>query len=241
MARPSGAWIIEDGHATWRPAIDVNRVILGGQLVALTAIVVTGRVLLAHSRRRHSLLELASDLRALRQLQRPARYLPRSATEPSGRYNRSAGPYDRRVVGIALLTLVPGELGGSETYARELLRALARGGELDYRVLLPPVAPDGAGGLPAEVATEYLEARTLPKRLAAMTLATARPGPLRRAARRRGRRALPADAADPARREADGRVAARPAAPRPAGALLARRSARSARSRGTARCAAPTA
>jgi glycosyltransferase involved in cell wall biosynthesis len=83
------------------------------------------------------------------------------------------------VVGIALLTLVPGELGGSETYARELLRALARGGELDYRVLLPPVAPDGGGGLPSEVATEYREARTIPRRLAAMTLATTRPGPLR--------------------------------------------------------------
>ena len=83
------------------------------------------------------------------------------------------------MVGIALLTLVPGELGGSETYARELLRALARGGELDYRVLLPPVAPDGAGGLPSEVATEYREARTIPQRLAAMTLATVRPGSLR--------------------------------------------------------------
>jgi hypothetical protein len=69
-ARPSGAWIIEDGRAAWRPAIDVNRVILGGQIIALTAILVTGRVLLAHSRRRHSLLELGSDLRMLRQLQR---------------------------------------------------------------------------------------------------------------------------------------------------------------------------
>jgi glycosyltransferase involved in cell wall biosynthesis len=84
------------------------------------------------------------------------------------------------VVGIALLTLVPGQLGGSETYVRELLRALARGGELDYRVLLPPAAPDAGGGLPCEVASEYLAARTLPKRLAAMTWATARPGPLRR-------------------------------------------------------------
>src|SRR6187397_847849 len=83
------------------------------------------------------------------------------------------------MVGIALLTLVPGELGGSETYVRELLRSLARAGGLDYRVLLPPVAPDGAGGLPSEVASEYLEARTLPKRMAAMTWATARPGPLR--------------------------------------------------------------
>jgi glycosyltransferase involved in cell wall biosynthesis len=84
------------------------------------------------------------------------------------------------VVAIALLTLVPGELGGSETYARELLRGLDRVGELDYRVLLPPVASDAAGGLPSEVASDYLEARTIPRRLAAMTLATARPGPLRR-------------------------------------------------------------
>jgi glycosyltransferase involved in cell wall biosynthesis len=83
-------------------------------------------------------------------------------------------------VGIALLTLVPGELGGSETYVRELLRSLAAVGELDYRVLLPPVAADAAGGLPAEVATEYRRARTITERLAAMALATARPGPLRR-------------------------------------------------------------
>jgi glycosyltransferase involved in cell wall biosynthesis len=84
------------------------------------------------------------------------------------------------MVGIALLTLVPGELGGSETYARELLRALGRSGELDYRVLLPPVAPGVDGGLPSEIAAEYREARTIPRRLVAMTLATARPGPLRR-------------------------------------------------------------
>ena len=31
------------------------------------------------------------------------------------------------MLGIALLTLVPGELGGSESSTRELLRALARG------------------------------------------------------------------------------------------------------------------
>ena len=33
------------------------------------------------------------------------------------------------MVGISLLTLVPGVVGGSETYARELVRALARVGE----------------------------------------------------------------------------------------------------------------
>jgi glycosyltransferase involved in cell wall biosynthesis len=83
------------------------------------------------------------------------------------------------MVGISLLTLVPGELGGSETYVRELLRGLGRVGELSYRVLLPPVAPDAAEGLPAETAPEYRHARTIPQRLLAMTAATARPGPLR--------------------------------------------------------------
>jgi uncharacterized spore protein YtfJ len=81
MARPSGAWVIKDGQATWKPAIDVNRIILGAQLVALTAIVVRGRVLLSHAQRRHSLLELASDIRVLQQLRRGvptvARYLAR--------------------------------------------------------------------------------------------------------------------------------------------------------------------
>ena len=83
------------------------------------------------------------------------------------------------MVGISLLTLVPGQLGGSETYVRELLRSLGRVGELEYRVLLPPIAPAAAEGLPAEVATEYRRAQTIPERIAAMAAAAARPGPLR--------------------------------------------------------------
>src|SRR5471032_3235590 len=92
---------------------------------------------------------------------------------------RTPSDYDRAMVAISLLTLVPGELGGSETYTRELLRALGRVGGLDYRVLVPPVAPDAAEGLPAEPVPEYRRAHTIPERLAAMTLAAARPGPLR--------------------------------------------------------------
>jgi glycosyltransferase involved in cell wall biosynthesis len=84
------------------------------------------------------------------------------------------------VVGIALLTFVPGELGGSETYVRELLRHLARDGQHSYRVLLPPIAPDIADGLPSEVAHEYRAGGTIPRRLLAMTEATVRPGRLRR-------------------------------------------------------------
>jgi uncharacterized spore protein YtfJ len=48
IARPSGAWIVEDGEVTWKPAIDVNRIVLGGQVIALTAILVAGRILLTH-------------------------------------------------------------------------------------------------------------------------------------------------------------------------------------------------
>jgi glycosyltransferase involved in cell wall biosynthesis len=85
------------------------------------------------------------------------------------------------VVGIALLTLVPGALGGSESSTRALLAELARSGTLDYRVYLPPVAPDAGEGLPALVVDGYRPAQTLPERLAAMTLAAARPARLRAA------------------------------------------------------------
>ena len=61
-ARPTGAWIITDGQASWKPAIDVNKIALGGQVIALTAILVTGRILLAHSRRRPVFLDLISRL-----------------------------------------------------------------------------------------------------------------------------------------------------------------------------------
>ena len=66
IARPSGAWIIEDGNVTWKPAIDVNRIVLGGQMIALAAILVTGRVLRSRSRRGPSLLSLASGALELR-------------------------------------------------------------------------------------------------------------------------------------------------------------------------------
>ena len=36
-ARPAGVFIVRSGDVAWRPAVDVNRVILGGQLVAIAA------------------------------------------------------------------------------------------------------------------------------------------------------------------------------------------------------------
>ena len=84
------------------------------------------------------------------------------------------------MVGISVLTLVPGKVGGSETYVRALMHALAEHGQLDYRVLAPPVAPDAGGGLPTTVVREYGRPATLPQRFAAMTLAALRPEPIRR-------------------------------------------------------------
>jgi glycosyltransferase involved in cell wall biosynthesis len=85
------------------------------------------------------------------------------------------------VVGISLLTLVPNISGGSETYARELCRALSRIGELEYRVFVPSIALDAGDGLPTTVVDRYRASRSMPGRIAAMSLAAARPGPLRRA------------------------------------------------------------
>ena len=59
------------------------------------------------------------------------------------------------MVAIPVLTLVPGVVGGSETYVRELLRALARVGTHEYRVLTPPVARDAGDGLPTCTAEGY--------------------------------------------------------------------------------------
>ncbi len=106
---------------------------------------------------------------------------------------RICGDYDRAMVGISLLTLVPGELGGSETYVRGLLRGLGRVGTQQYKVLLPPGSADrvrgAAGGdrdrVPAR-AHDPAAARCDGRRGGAA-------GAAARAARGRSGRALPAD------------------------------------------------
>jgi uncharacterized spore protein YtfJ len=39
-AKPLGVFVLKNGKVSWRPAIDVNRVILGGQIVAVTGLLV---------------------------------------------------------------------------------------------------------------------------------------------------------------------------------------------------------
>jgi len=83
------------------------------------------------------------------------------------------------MIGISLLTLVPGASGaGSERYARDLCRGLARWGSRAYVALLPGIAPDAAGELPARVIAAYPGGRSVPGRALAMARAIARPGPV---------------------------------------------------------------
>lgn len=46
-----GAWVIRDGDATWRPAIDVNRAILVGQIVAIVMFLSLRSILKAWAKR----------------------------------------------------------------------------------------------------------------------------------------------------------------------------------------------
>jgi len=82
-----------------------------------------------------------------------------------------------------MLTLVPGIVGGSETYARELCRALARVGRLEYHAFVPTIAPDAGDGLPTSLVEGYRASRSMPGRMAAMSLAAVAPARLRRALR----------------------------------------------------------
>ena len=50
-ARPVGAFIIRDGDLSWRPAVDVNRIILGGQLVVVVALLTVRAIVKARSKR----------------------------------------------------------------------------------------------------------------------------------------------------------------------------------------------
>src|SRR5712691_841353 len=94
------------------------------------------------------------------------------------------------MVGISLLTLVPGVLGGSENYGRELARSLARVGRHEYLVFVPSIATDAGDGLPSKTVTSYRASRTLPGRALAMASGSLLPGRLRRELEPSGLRAL---------------------------------------------------
>ena len=51
-ARPVGAFVIRNGEVSWQPALDLNRVILVGQLVAIVALLSIRTIVKALATRR---------------------------------------------------------------------------------------------------------------------------------------------------------------------------------------------
>ncbi|MGH9195623.1 MAG: spore germination protein GerW family protein [Acidimicrobiia bacterium] len=52
-ARPVGAYVIRGDELTWRPALDINRIILGGQIVAIVALLTLRATVKARAKTKH--------------------------------------------------------------------------------------------------------------------------------------------------------------------------------------------
>lgn len=50
-ARPVGAYLIRGEEVSWRPAVDLNKVILGGQIVAVVALLTIRAIVRARAKR----------------------------------------------------------------------------------------------------------------------------------------------------------------------------------------------
>jgi uncharacterized spore protein YtfJ len=51
-ARPIGAFVLRGDELSWRPAVDVNRIVLGGQAVAIVALLVVRAIIRPRARAR---------------------------------------------------------------------------------------------------------------------------------------------------------------------------------------------
>ena len=81
-AGPAGVFVIGNGAVRWRPAIDVNRVVLGGQLVAITALL-TVRLLVKLRARRMAVTAPAGS--------EPSGHLPAGVSAASDQKEESDG------------------------------------------------------------------------------------------------------------------------------------------------------
>ncbi|NUS74026.1 MAG: sporulation protein [Corynebacteriales bacterium] len=51
-AKPLGVYLIKDGKVAWRPALDLNKVIMGGQIVMVVALLTLRALIKARSKRK---------------------------------------------------------------------------------------------------------------------------------------------------------------------------------------------
>lgn len=50
IARPVGVFLIRGSEVSWRPAVDLNRIVLGGQVVAIVALLAIRSIVKARAR-----------------------------------------------------------------------------------------------------------------------------------------------------------------------------------------------
>ena len=84
-------------------------------------------------------------------------------------------------VALSMLTLVPGGMGGSETYAGELTRQLALTSDVSATAFIPESARGFGHGLPEHIVSGLREGDSTLDRLSAVTGITLRAAELRRA------------------------------------------------------------
>jgi uncharacterized spore protein YtfJ len=48
---PAGVFVLRDGKVSWQPAVDINRIVLGGQVIAVIALLTLRSVLRRRGRR----------------------------------------------------------------------------------------------------------------------------------------------------------------------------------------------
>ena len=89
------------------------------------------------------------------------------------------GEDDRLRVALSMLTLVPGAMGGSETYARALTRELAGSTTIDAHAFVPRIARGFSDGVPEVVIEEITGGPSTRDRLTTVATATARAGRIR--------------------------------------------------------------
>ncbi|HEV7964362.1 MAG TPA: spore germination protein GerW family protein [Actinoplanes sp.] len=49
---PAGAFVIKDGNVKWHPAVDINKIVMGGQIVAVVALLTLRSIMKARAARR---------------------------------------------------------------------------------------------------------------------------------------------------------------------------------------------
>lgn len=52
IARPVGVFLIRGDEVSWRPAVDLNRIVLGGQVVAIVALLAVRSIVKARAKAR---------------------------------------------------------------------------------------------------------------------------------------------------------------------------------------------